>query len=233
MNWGWPGDRNLSSLFHGFASSVVQEFRLFQKFSLFFGSYAKSVSMVKSTKFVSSGKLVGSSVTALGLTANWSLDGEKISINIYFAVLLNVSLQLPLLQAEQHQLSQPILAGEVFQPSDQCCDPPLDLLQQLHVLLVLRAPELDRILQVGSHQSRAEGQNHLPHPAGHASLDVAQDTVGLLGCKCTFVAHVQLFIHQQSQVLLSRAALNSLIPKPCIDTEGCPDPGEGPCTWPC
>jgi len=36
--------------------------------------------------------------------------------------------------------------------------PPLD---PLHVLLVLGAPELDAGLQVGSHQSGVEGQNHL------------------------------------------------------------------------
>jgi len=45
---------------------------------------------------------------------------------------------------------------------------------------VLRAPELDAGLQVGSHQSRSEGQNHLPQPAGHASFDAAQDMDGLL-----------------------------------------------------
>ena len=57
-------------------------------------------------------------------------------------------------------------------------------LQQLHVLLLLGAPELDAGLQVGSHQSRVEEQNHLPQPAGHAAFDAAQDTVGLVGCKC-------------------------------------------------
>ncbi|KAK4831138.1 hypothetical protein QYF61_015441, partial [Mycteria americana] len=50
-------------------------------------------------------------------------------------------------EAEQPQLSQPVLVGEVLQPSDHFCGPPLDLLQQLHVLLVLRAPELDAVLQ--------------------------------------------------------------------------------------
>ncbi|KAK4832298.1 LOW QUALITY PROTEIN: hypothetical protein QYF61_021697 [Mycteria americana] len=49
--------------------------------------------------------------------------------------------------AEQPQLSQPVLIGEVLQPSDYFHGPPLDLLQQLHVLLVLRAPELDAVLQ--------------------------------------------------------------------------------------
>jgi len=70
------------------------------------------------------------------------------------------------------------------------------------------------ILQVRSHQSGAEGQNHLPQPAGHASLDAAQDTVDLLGCECTLLAHVRLYIHQHPQVLLSTAALNPFIPQP-------------------
>jgi len=46
---------------------------------------------------------------------------------------------------------------------------------------VLRAPELNAVLQVRSHQSRVEGQNHLSRPAGHASPDAAQDMVGPLG----------------------------------------------------
>jgi len=91
--------------------------------------------------------------------------------------------------------------------------PPLDLLQQLYVFAVLRAPELDAGLQVGSHQSGAEGQNHLPRPAGHASSDAAQGTVGLLGCGHTLLAHVQLFIHRYPQVLLLRAALSPFIPQ--------------------
>jgi len=37
--------------------------------------------------------------------------------------------------------------------------------------------------------------------------------VGLLGCECTLLGHVQLFIHQYPQVLLLRAALNPLIPQ--------------------
>jgi len=39
---------------------------------------------------------------------------------------------------------------------------------------------------------RAEqrGTIPLPLPAGHPSFDVTQDTVGLLGCNCTLLAHV-------------------------------------------
>ncbi|KAK4816374.1 hypothetical protein QYF61_016278 [Mycteria americana] len=112
--------------------------------------------------------------------------------------------------------SQPLLIGEVFQPPDHFCGPPLDPLQQVHVFPVLRAPELDAVLQVGSHQSRGEGQNHLPRPAGHASFDAAQDTVGFLGCERTLLARIQPFIHQYPQVLLCRAALNPFIPQPVL-----------------
>ncbi|KAK4808270.1 hypothetical protein QYF61_020751 [Mycteria americana] len=87
---------------------------------------------------------------------------------------------------------------------------------RVHVFPVLRTPELDAVLRVGSHQSAVEGQNPLPRPAGHAALDAAQDTVGFLGCKRTLLAHVQLFIHQYPQVLLLRAALNPFIPQPAL-----------------
>ena len=80
--------------------------------------------------------------------------------------------------------------------------PPLDPLQQAHVFPVLRAPELDAGLQVGSHQCGAEGQNHLPRPAGHAAFDAAQDMVGLLGCERRLLACVQLFIHWYPQAFL-------------------------------
>ncbi|KAK4816734.1 hypothetical protein QYF61_022286 [Mycteria americana] len=103
--------------------------------------------------------------------------------------------------------------GEVLQPSDYFCGPPLEPLQQVHVFPVLRGPELDAVLQVRSHQRRVEGQNHLPRPAGCPSLDAAQDTVGFLGCERTLPAHVQLFIHQYPQILLHRAALNPFIPQ--------------------
>ncbi|KAK4825966.1 hypothetical protein QYF61_003535 [Mycteria americana] len=123
---------------------------------------------------------------------------------------------LPNGQAEQPQLSQPFLIGEVLQPSDHFCGPLLDPLQQVHLFPVPRTPELDAVLQVGSHQSRVEGQNHLPRPAGHASFDAAQDMVGLLGCEHTLPVHVQLFIHQYPRVFLSRAALHPFIPQPVL-----------------
>ena len=81
---------------------------------------------------------------------------------------------------------------------------------------MLRAPELDAGIQVGSHQSGAEGLNPLPQPAAHAAGDAAQDMVGLLGYECTLLVPVQLFIPQYPQVLLCRAALHPFIPQPVL-----------------
>ena len=63
-----------------------------------------------------------------------------------------VSLEPSLLQAKQAQFPQPFLIGEVLQPSDHLSGPPLDLLQELHVLPVLGAPGLDTVLQMGPHK---------------------------------------------------------------------------------
>ena len=48
-----------------------------------------------------------------------------------------VSPEPSLLQAKQAQFPQPFLIGEVLQPSDHLSGPPLDPLQELHVLPVL------------------------------------------------------------------------------------------------
>jgi len=65
-----------------------------------------------------------------------------------------VSPQPFLLQAEQHQLSQTVLIADLLQPSAYFYGPPMDLLQQVHVLLVLRPPELDAGLEISPEQSR-------------------------------------------------------------------------------
>jgi len=75
---------------------------------------------------------------------------------------------------------------------------------------MLGAPELDSGLQVESHESRVKGQNPLHRPAGHASLDAAQDMIGFLGCKNTLPAHAKRLIHQYPQVLPHRN-----FPSPC------------------
>jgi len=44
-----------------------------------------------------------------------------------------LSLEPSLLQAAQPQLSQSVITGEEFHPSDHFCSRPLDKLQQVHV----------------------------------------------------------------------------------------------------
>ena len=71
-----------------------------------------------------------------------------------------VSSEPSLLQADEPQLSQSVFTGDILQSSDHLHRPSLDLLQQLDALLLLGVPELDAILQMASHESRIEGQNH-------------------------------------------------------------------------
>ena len=72
---------------------------------------------------------------------------------------------------------------------------------------------------MGPHEDRVEGNNHFPCPAGHPSSDAAQDTAGFLGCKCTLLAHVQLFVPQSPQFLLHRAALKEFFSQ-CVHIAG-------------
>ena len=51
---------------------------------------------------------------------------------------------------------------EVLQPPDHLCGLIWTCLSKIHVLLMLGASELDTALQVGSHESRVEGEKHLP-----------------------------------------------------------------------
>ncbi|XP_064276290.1 succinate--hydroxymethylglutarate CoA-transferase isoform X2 [Passer domesticus] len=64
-----------------------------------------------------------------------------------------------LLQAEKTQFSQPFFIEEVLQPSNHLGDPPLDLLQQVHVRPVLGSPKLDLALQV-LHNGLVMEMNH-------------------------------------------------------------------------
>jgi len=113
-----------------------------------------------------------------------------------------------LLQAEQAQLPQLFFVGEVLQSSDNLCHPTLDTLQQLYIILVLGAPGLGAVMQVGPYEGRAEAYSHLPCPSGHPSSDAAQDAVCLPSSECTLLARIKVFIHQNTQVLLGRAVLN-------------------------
>ncbi|RMC16445.1 hypothetical protein DUI87_06775 [Hirundo rustica rustica] len=87
------------------------------------------------------------------------------------------------------------LTGEEIQPL-------LDPLQELHISLVLRSPELDTALQVRPDQDREKGRITF-----HDLLAMLpQEPIGFLGHQDTLLAHGQLAAHQDPQVLLCRAA---------------------------
>ena len=86
-----------------------------------------------------------------------------------------VTPQPSLLQAEQVQLPQPVFTGEVLQTSEHLCDPPLDPLQQLHILPALGARVWIAVLQMVPHKGRIDEDNPLPAHC-QLSVDAAQDT---------------------------------------------------------
>jgi len=90
----------------------------------------------------------------------------------------------------------------------------LDMLQQLNVLLVVRGPKLNTVLQVWPHQCPVQGHNHLPISAGHTIPDTSQDAIGLLDHLGTLLAHVQPAVDQHLKILFHQAAFQPFPPKP-------------------
>ena len=94
------------------------------------------------------------------------------------------------LQVEQAQLLQPIFIGEALQPSWGSSWPSSGHSLKTPCLSCIGGPRPgsstpDGVLQTEPQKGRADGKNHLPHPAGLPSSDAAQDPIGLSGCKHT------------------------------------------------
>lgn len=68
-------------------------------------------------------------------------------------------------------------------------------------------------LKVVSQQSRVEGQNVFPHPAGHVAFDAAQDMTGFQSCEYTLVAQVEFSAKHHPQILL----LDKWSPEFCLN----------------
>ncbi|XP_030305802.1 small integral membrane protein 31 [Calypte anna] len=83
------------------------------------------------------------------------------------------------LHIEQSQFPQPILIWEVLQPTAHFCGSPLDTLKEQYVLM-LATTALDTILQVESHKSGVQGENHLHGRTVHASFDASPNTLFIL-----------------------------------------------------
>ncbi|KAK4816620.1 hypothetical protein QYF61_019319 [Mycteria americana] len=75
-------------------------------------------------------------------------------------------------------------------------------------------PNTEHSIQVRPHQCRVQGHDHFPSRAGHAIFDTHQDAILFLGHLGTLLAHIQLAVDQDPQVLSCRAAFQPLFPKP-------------------
>jgi len=67
-----------------------------------------------------------------------------------------------LLQAEQTQISLPLLILLVLQPLNPYCWPLLDLLQSVNVIFVLGSPKLDPEFQKHSQKGQRKGNYYFP-----------------------------------------------------------------------
>lgn len=85
-----------------------------------------------------------------------------------------------------------------------------------HVFLALEAPGLTAVLQMRFHEGRAKGNSCSFRPAGHSSVDAAQDAVDLLGYKDAVLAHMESLTNYHAKVLLHRATLNPFLAQACI-----------------
>ncbi|PKU30659.1 hypothetical protein llap_19038 [Limosa lapponica baueri] len=108
-----------------------------------------------------------------------------------------VSSQPPFLQAKQSLFSQLLLIRLVLQTPHWIRCPSLNALQHLSVLLVVRGPKLDTVLEMGLHQCRVQGDDRFPSPSHHTVPDTDQDAVGLLGHLGAVLAHPLTVLYGQ------------------------------------
>lgn len=81
----------------------------------------------------------------------------------------------------------------MFQPPDNLCGLPSDLLQQPYFLLVPGPPDLGAVLQIEPHKVRLVGENHFLATPLLIKLRIP---LALQGCVHTAMVCVKFFIHQ-------------------------------------
>ena len=145
-------------------------------------------------------------ILSLGTTEESLAPSSLHSPFSYLYTLIKRPLSLLFSYSEESQLFQLFLICQLLQSLRHLCGPFLGSLQHVHVSLVLASPELDTAPQVWPHQCWVEGKDHLPRPAGYAFFNAAQDAIHLLCSKGTLLPHVQLVVHQDTQVLFCKAA---------------------------
>ena len=138
------------------------------------------------------------------------------TLTLYIFININeVTSQSPLLQVKETQLHQPVLIREMLYSLNHFCGSALDSLKPFPVL-ELRGSELDRILQMRSHQGRVEVEENLSRPTDHTPSNTPHDVIGLLGHKGTVLGHGHSAVYQDPQVPFPYAALQQVSPQPIL-----------------
>lgn len=101
----------------------------------------------------------------------------------------------------------------------------------MNVSLVLVAPQLNTVLQVGSHMSR---ERESPFLSSCSCFFFIQPMIKLTfwaastHCWSCWASH-----QSKSQIFLSQSCSQSTLFTSCICPWDCPNPCAGHCTWPC
>jgi len=90
----------------------------------------------------------------------------------------------------------------------------LNIVQGLDVFLIVRSPQLNRVLETRPHQNLTQRDDHLPAPAGCTISNTSQDASGLLGHLGTLLAQGQPSIDQHTHNLFIHVVLQLLCPNP-------------------
>lgn len=89
--------------------------------------------------------------------------------------------------------------------------------------LLLRAPELNALLQVEPHEGKREGENHFPWSASNTPVYAAQDTICLLGnTLCQFMSYFSSTNIPQSvsaRLLSIKSLLNPMLGITVVDVK--------------
>ena len=87
-------------------------------------------------------------------------------------------------------------------------------IQGLNVILAVRGPKLNTVLELQPHQGRVQKDDHFPAPAGNTNSDTRQDATGLPGYTGTLLAHVHSGMNQYPQVCFRYTLFQPHCPRP-------------------
>jgi len=95
------------------------------------------------------------------VSQNNKIGGATFGADLICVSIVKILSQSSLLWPEESQVSQPFLVREMLQAPNHLCWPTTGL-SGSSLSFEQRSAELDTVLQMWPHQSRVEGEDHLP-----------------------------------------------------------------------